>query len=269
MDPALAFLSAIAVGGTTLVLVGMALSATWFSGWYEERARRVEGAVRRGARLRRGHGAVYGVARPVDGRPGGLLVTTTRTQVRFQGAAWRDAGQVTTGSPFAVVLEEGEELEVDPREAVVEDEAPEIEAQRFSRDLVSRVSTGDEIWVTGVLHPRASQGAGAYRSGSSRARITAPRRGRVVVSFTSPVPRWRALAAAHKGGAVTAVVAGAVAHALVFSRYDLRMLRRIELDEAFAHPLWILGAFAVSWLAIGIAAISWWRRVSRARKALG
>ena len=56
--PRLGLLSAIAVGGTTIALVGMALGATWLSGWYEERARRVEGAVRRGgeapARARRG-----------------------------------------------------------------------------------------------------------------------------------------------------------------------------------------------------------------------
>src|SRR5208337_883792 len=98
------------VGGSTLALVAMVMVATWLSGWYEERARRAEGAVRRGARLRGGLGAVRGTARPVDGRPGGLLVTTTRTQVRFGRGAWRDAGQVTAGSPFAVVLDGGEEI---------------------------------------------------------------------------------------------------------------------------------------------------------------
>jgi hypothetical protein len=268
MEVAPAPFYALLVGGTTLVLLVMAVAATWLSGWYDARVHRAEGAIRRGARLRRGLGAVHGVARPVDGRPGGLLLTTTRTQVRFQGATWRDAGETTTGAPFAVVLDTGEELEIDPRDAVVEDEAPEIEAQRFSRDLRCRVSTGDEIWVVGVLHPAKAQGAGAYRSGSSRARITAPRGGRIVVTFTSPVPRWEALASAHKVGAVAALGIGALAHALAFLKYDIGVIFNRDL-YAFSSPKRVLSALVAGVVAVGVSAILWRRRVSRARRTFG
>ena len=266
MGDFVASLSAGAVGGSTLVLVGMVMAATWLSGWYEERARRAEGAIRRGARLRRGFGAVCGTARPVDGRPGGLLVSTTRTQVRFGGGAWRDAGQVTEGSPFAIVLDSGEEVDLDPRDATVDGGPADVHAQAFTRDLVSRVSAGDPVWVTGVIDPRRGQGAGAYRSGVARARITAPRRGQITITRESPAPRWRTLAAAHKAGAFFAVGAATVAHALVFSRYDVALVLRHELCEVYANPGWVLAACTAAWLSVGIAVYGWWRGVARARR---
>jgi len=100
------------VTASTAGLVLLVLAATWLAGWYEERVRRAEAMVRRGAKLRPGFGAIHGTARKVDGHDGGLLVATTTAQVE-RGGRWHDLGRETTGTPFAIVLPSGEAVEVD------------------------------------------------------------------------------------------------------------------------------------------------------------
>jgi hypothetical protein len=262
--------SAGAIAITTLALLLVVVVATWLSGWYEERARRAAAAVRRGARLRPGFGAVHGTAQAIHGGTGRRLVSTTLTQVRFGTGAWRDAGRVTTGVPFAIARDDGEEIEVDPRDATVEGGATDIQAGAFSREIVSRVSIGDRIWATGILSRPEERGAGAYRSGVARRRLIAPRRAPVLLSRESPAPRWQALASAHKWGAYLAAVVGALIHALVFRKVDLAILFRDQASVAahLASEGFFRGAGASNPLALAVVGTAWWARVTRARGPL-
>jgi hypothetical protein len=257
----------VVVTGSTLAMVLLVLAATWLAGWYEERARRAEAMVRRGARLRPGFGAIHGTAQRLDGNAGGLLVATTTAQVE-RGGKWYDLDRETTGTPFAIVLPSGEAVEVDPADVVVEGGLPRGRAKRRIRDRVASVSSGDEVWATGVLSAASSAGAGAYRRGPTHRQLRAPRGGSVEIGRESPVPRWRALASAHKVGAYVALGAGAIVHGAVFRKVDAAL---VQDDLSLVAPL-AYGRGGVAWfvlaglLAVAVAALVWWSNVARARR---
>ncbi len=255
---------------TSLFLVLAFLVAGALSGWYEERARRALAAVRRGAELRAGFGAFQGEARPLDGRPGGLLVTTTLTQVRFGGGAWRDSGRETTGTPFALVLESGEEIEVDPRDAVLADPiASSPDTMGVTRDIVTRVSTGDVIWATGILTRRRDPSDGAYRSSAARRRLIAPRRGRVVLGPESPLPRWQALAHAHQRGGYLAAGSLAVLHVAAYRTAAVALFTG-DRAALYAAP-WDPGGFPAIVLAaafaVAVTVFGWGNLVAWAKRS--
>jgi hypothetical protein len=257
---------------TSLALVAVFLAASWLAGWYEERARRALAAVRRGSALRPGFGAFHGTARPLDGRAGGLLVTTTVTQVRFGGGAWRDSDRTTTGAPFALVLGSGEEVEIDPRDVFVEGGgARPVYTGAFSRDLVARVATGDEVWATGVLSRVPRHAAGAYRSAVARRRLTPRRGGRVEIARTSPLPRWEALARAHKRGAYQAAGLLALIHVAVYRQLDRALILR--QDQACAFPvtgyyedLSVALATMIGAVAIAVTLLAWSHALDKAKR---
>jgi hypothetical protein len=268
-----ASIAIVAIAVSSLALTAMFLVASLLSGWYEERARRAGAAMRRGAVLRAGFGAVQGTARPLDGRAGGRLVTSTRTQSLTGGREWRDEVQVTTGDPFVLVVEGGEEIEVDPEDAHPEGLATSQQGLSVVgnvglRDVVMRLSAGDVIWTTGVLSRREAARAGAYRSGVTRRRLRAPRRGHVEISAESPLPRWHGLAAAHQGGALGAVVCFALLHGLVYRPIDMAAMRR---DQAACGSIvgdraWLPLLVGSGLLAMGLAGAGWRNRVKRARR---
>jgi len=113
---------------------------------------------------------------------------------------------------------------VDPRDAVLSDRDPSSPyTMGVTRDIVTRLSTGDVIWATGVLTRQRDQGDGAYRSGVTRRRLLAPRRGRIALGPESPLPRWQALARAHKLGGLLAAGALAVLHLTVYRGADVAL----------------------------------------------
>ncbi len=257
--------------GTSLLLVLAFLAASALAGWYEERARRAVAAVARGAALRRGFGAFKGEARPIDGRPGGLLVQSTLTQVRFGGGAWRDSGREVSGAPFALVLDGGEEIEVDPRDVVLQDQGSRGPGSMgVSRDIVARLGSGDVIWATGVLTRPRAEGTGAYRSGRMRRRLVAPRGGRVTLGPESPLPRWQALARAHQQGGYLAACALAVLHVAVYRSADVALFAG-KLASLTTFPWDARSASAmrvVALLALGVAGAGWRKLVVEAEAGL-
>jgi hypothetical protein len=260
--------SLLIAGLASLLLVLVFLAASAIAGWYDERARRVLVAVRHGAALRAGFGAFRGEARPLDGRPGGLLVTTTRTEVRFGGGAWRDVGRETTGTPFALVLESGEEIEVDPRDAVLKGwGADSPSTMGVTRETVTRLCTGDVIWATGVLMRKRDRSEGAYRSTVARRRLVAPRRGRIALGPESPLPGWQALARAHKLGGYLAAGALFGLHVSLFRAADLALVThdcvtlRGAASSGHQADRMIVGAL----LALAVTAFGWRQLVVRTR----
>jgi hypothetical protein len=262
------------VMATTLAIVVLTLVASWLAGWYDERARRAEHAVHRGAHLRAGFGAIHGTAQRLGARGGGLLAVTETSQAYTTGR-WHDVKEETTGSPFAIVVAGGEEIEVDPTDAVVEGGEPEGLAIGTTRRLLARVSGGDTVWATGILSGASASGTGAYRSGPSRRRIRAVRGGKVVIGRRSPVPRWRGLASAHRKGALSALGVGALVHAVAFRTVDAAIARGdtlcLQADNLCAPARCGGRGWAVdSGLpAVGVAAAVWWACVREARRKLG
>jgi hypothetical protein len=215
--------------------------------------------------LRPGFGAFHGVAQPLDARPGGLLVRTTLTQVRTT-RGWRDVDRASTGSLFALVLDTGEEIEIDPRDVrFPEVEAVERSREGFTRKVAARLSAGDDVWATGILPRRRKQGTGAYRSVVARRRLVAPRRGHVELLGASPLPLWSALAAAHRTGAYL------VAAALVLPNVCIGVLAaHPEVVTPRGEQKVLEMMLLVSTVALTLAVSSWRRRVLAARKgALG
>jgi hypothetical protein len=262
----------IVVLGTSLVLVAIAVVASWFAGWYGERVRRAAVAARRGAAMRPGPSLVHGKARAIDGRPGGMLVSSTRIQVRARDR-WHDVESAVSGSPFGVVLANGEEVSIDPaqvvltgfRETAGSPFLPQTSPLQVRREVVSHVSAGDAIWATGILSAKEAQGSGAYRSAVSRRTLTAPKRGSVEVMRVSPVPRWTALANAHLGGALAAAAGLVAAHAVAFIRVDRALLaeyRGILLDAGRLDA-----RIAVGFVFVLTAASVWLHLVLRARRS--
>jgi hypothetical protein len=258
--------------GTSLALVAMAVIASWFAGWYGERVRRTAIAARRGAAMRKGPSLVHGKARAIDGRPGGMLVTSTRTQVRARDR-WHDVERVVSGSPFAVVLANGEEVTIDPaqvaltgfRETAGSPYLPQRSPLQVRREVVAHVSAGDAIWATGILSAKEAQGSGAYRSAVARRTLTAPKPGSVEVMRVSPVPRWAALARAHRGGALAAAVGLVAAHALAFARVDRALVNEYQATLVYAGRL--DARIATGFAFILIAASVWFHLVLRARRS--
>jgi hypothetical protein len=261
---------------TSLGLVAVFLTASWLAGWYEERARRVMAAVRHGGALLPGFGAIHGTARPLDGRAGGLLATTTVTQVRFGGGAWRDSERATTGAPFALVLESGEEVEIGVRDAVIEGDPSPTHSAAFTRDVVGRIAAGDAVWATGVLSHLPRRAAGAYRSAVARRRMTAPRAGprwglrpgRVEITRASPLPRWNALAGAHTRGAYHAAGVLALIHVVIYRQLDRAIVLREEVGCAsiLQGPRYALPLMVVGVLALVFTLTAWSHAVDRAKR---
>ncbi len=183
----------------------------------------------------RGFGTFHGVAHSIDPRGGGELARREQTQVGAQaagGIAWRDRACVVTARPFLLVLEGGGEIEIDTRETRLVG-FPETSSGAYTkapyepvrRELVSRVSAGDEVWVTGVLVRPAGKNSGAYRSSVARRKLRAPRRGALTISRESPVARWTAFAAAHKRGAYAALGVMALLHGAFFRAVDAQLFK--------------------------------------------
>jgi hypothetical protein len=269
--------------GTSLALVAMAIVASWFAGWYGERVRRAAVAARRGAAMRKGPSLVHGKARAIDGRPGGMLLTSTRTQVRARDR-WHDVARVVSGSPFAVVLDNGEEVGIDPahvvlsgfRETAGSPYLPQSTPLQVRREVVAHVSAGDAIWATGILSAKEAQGSGAYRSAVARRTLTAPKRGSVEVMRVSPVPRWAALATAHRVAALAAAAGLVAAHVIAFVRVDRALINEyhappLPLREAALAPLVDAGRLdarvAMGFVFVLMAGSVWVRLVTRARRS--
>jgi hypothetical protein len=257
----------------------MAVVASGFAGWYGERVRRAAVAARRGAAMRAGPSLVHGKARAIDGRPGGMLVTCTRTQVRARDR-WHDVERVVSGSPFAVVLANGEEATIDPaeveltgfRETPGSPYLPQTSPLQVRREVVAHVSAGDAIWATGILSAKEAQGSGAYRSAVARRTLTAPKRGSVEVMRVSPLPRWAALAKAHLQGALAAAAGLVAAHALAFARVDHALITQYEVGPAeAAYMVALPGRFdprvSTGFAFVLMAAGIWFYLVLRARRS--
>jgi hypothetical protein len=239
--------SVIAAVIATVALVAVFLVANGIGAWYDERAKRAVAVVRKGGQLAAGFGTFRGVAQNLDARSGGELVRRDRTEVSTQGPNgpfWRSVTTATSGRAFVLVLESGLEIEVDAREASLvgfSETSPGAytlgPGQSPRRQMIARVSAGDEVWVTGVLM-RAAEGGGAYRSSVSRRKLRAPRRGPIELSHESPVARWASLGAAHKRGAYVALGALALLHALCFRTVDQLLFQpTAALGD---DPMWIL-----------------------------
>ncbi|MEO5729450.1 MAG: hypothetical protein ABI134_24800 [Byssovorax sp.] len=219
----------------TVALLAVFLIANGIAAWYDERSRRAVAVVRSGGQLpAAGLGTFHGVAHNFDARSGGELVRREQTQVSSQvatGLAWQDRGCVVTARPFLLVLESGVEIEIDAREPRLVG-FPETSSGAYTnapfepprRELTSRVSAGDEIWVTGVLARPSDNNAGAYRSSVARRKLRAPRRGALEIARESPVARWTTYAAAHKRGAYAALGALALLHGVFFRTVDKHLL---------------------------------------------
>lgn len=263
---------------STLALIAGFLVANGIGAWYDERTKRVGAVVRKGGQLRSGFGTFHGVAHNLDARSGGELVRREQTQVSAAaagGASWQDRACVTTGRPFLLVLESGAEIEVDASAALLLG-FPESSQGAYNvgpfepprRELVSRLSAGDEVWATGVL-ARPAEGGGAYRSNLARRKLGAPRRGGIELSKASPVARWSAHAGAHKRGAFAALGAIALLHGVFFRGVD----RMVFVKEAVSDQLtpWAMAQLTVPWVAfpallalVGVALL-WFVGVRRAR----
>jgi hypothetical protein len=221
----------LAVFLSTFALLAVFLIASGIAAWYDERSRRAVAVVRNGGQLpAAGFGTFHGVARNFDARSGGELVRREQTQVSSRaatGIAWQDRACVVTARPFLLVLDGGVEIEIDALEPRLVG-FPETSSGAYTpapfepvrRELVSRVSAGDEIWATGVLARSADKNAGAYRSSVARRKLRAPRRGALEISRESPVARWTAYAATHKRGAYAALAMAAALHGIFFRTAD-------------------------------------------------
>ena len=221
----------LAVFLSTFALLALFLIANGIAAWYDERSKRAVAVVRNGGQLpAAGFGTFHGVARIVDPRGGGELVRREQTQVSSQassGIAWQNRACVVTARPFLLVLDSGAEIEIDALEPRLIG-FPETTSGAYThapfepvrRELVSRVSAGDEIWVTGVLARSSDKNAGAYRSSVARRKLRAPRRGALEISRESPVARWTAYAASHKRGAYAAIGMVAALHGVFFRSAD-------------------------------------------------
>jgi hypothetical protein len=226
----------LAVLGSTFTLLAVFLVANGIAAWFEERARRAVAVVRKGGQLpAAGFGTFHGVAHNFDARSGGELARREQTQVSGPvsgGVAWRNRGCVVTARPFLLVLDSGGEIEIDTREPRLVGFA-EVSSGAYTRgpnepvrrELTSRVSAGDEVWVTGVLVRPADKSSGAYRSSVARRKLRAPRRGALTISRESPVARWAAFAAAHKRGAYASLGALAILHGGFFRAADAQLFR--------------------------------------------
>lgn len=227
----------LAVFLSTFALLAVFLIANGIAAWYDERSKRAVAVVRNGGQLpAAGFGTFRGVARNFDPRSGGELVRREQTQVSSQGAtgvAWQNRACAVTARPFLLVLDGGVEIEIDALEPRLIG-FPETSSGAYThapfepvrRELVSRVSAGDEIWVTGVLVRVSDRNAGAYRSSVARRKLRAPRRGALEISRESPVARWTAYAAAHKRGAYAALGMVAALHGIFFRAADELLLTR-------------------------------------------
>src|SRR5262249_50805975 len=105
------------------------------------------------------------------------------------------------------------------------------------------------------------QGMGAYRSGFARRRLVAPRRGRVELLRASPLPRWSALAAAHRAGAYLVAAAMVLPDACIYALVSPADLA-YPGGERKVREMMIL--FSIG--ALTLAVSSWRRRVLVARK---
>jgi len=266
----------IPVASFTLGLLAIFLVASWFAAWYDERTRRATAAIREGALLPSGFGSFFGVARALDDRAAGELVKLTRSQVIKQGVEgprWADYDRTVTGGNFALVHEGGEEIEVDAHDAVIEG-FPETSSGAYQgggsampqRELHAAVNVGDAVWVTGVLaRPKDNRG-GAYRSGISRRKLRAPKRGRVMLSAMSPAIGWRARARSHKIGGYSALAALVALHAAFFRGFDVALVKsRLNDGMGIAtykfHPMLIVPAA----IAVVVVAIIYGRELTRGR----
>jgi hypothetical protein len=264
---------------STLALLGVLLVANGISAWYEERMRRVDAVVRKGAGLASGFGAFHGVAQNLDTRSGGELVRREQTQVSLAGqtsAGWRDRACVITARPFVLVLDSGAEIEIDPGEPRLVGfpestsgayiSAP-FEAPR--REMIARVSAGDAIWAIGVL-ARPTSGGSAYRSSVSRRKLRAPRRGEIELSLPSPVERWKARAAAHKRGVYAALGGLALLHGVFYRKVDALVLGvsaepDFYLGRSLGHSRYQPYLWAV---IVTIAVVALWLHAVRRARAL-
>ena len=225
MDQLLSAPVVLAVFLSTFALLAVILIANGIAAWYDERSKRAVAVVRNGAQLpAAGFGTFHGVAHNFGARSGGELVRREQTQMSSTAATgmfWQNRGYVVTARRFLLVLDSGVEIEIeiDAREPRLIG-FPETSSGAYTdapfepvrRELTSRVSAGDKVWVTGVLVRPSDKNAGAYRASVVRRKLRAPRRSALEISCESPVARWTAYAAAHKRGAHTALGALAVLH---------------------------------------------------------
>ncbi len=271
--------SFLAVFCSTFALLAVFLIASGIAAWYDERAKRAVAVVRKGAQLPAGFGTFHGVAHNFDARSGGELARREQTQVGAQasgGIAWKDRACVVTARPFLLVLEGGGEIEIDTREPRLVG-FPETSSGAYTtapfepvrRELISRVSAGDDVWVTGVLVRPADKNSGAYRSSVARRKLRAPRRGALTISRESPVARWAAFAAAHKRGAYASLGVLALLHGAFFRAVDAQLFKgpaSLSPDvmfELLKHSVLVLIPAALGVL-LGVGA--WFFSVRRARE---
>ncbi len=223
--------------------------------------------MRRGAELRAGFGALHGTARPIDGRAGERLCTSTRTEASAGRVARSGEAQVTAGAPFALVLASGEEIEVDPTDATLKGLPTSTSGDRLARDarqrwVVMRLSAGDEVWATGVLSPPEAPRPGAYRDGSPRRRLGAPRGGHVEITTESPLPRWQRLATAHGDSAVLALALW-VLHGLFYVDMTSMHGPPAPCATILADPRYVQVLLSGGLFAVAVVAAGWHGRVKR------
>jgi hypothetical protein len=257
----------LAVFCSTFALLAVFLIASAIAAWYDERAKRAVAVVRKGAQLPAGFGTFHGVAHNFDARSGGELARREQTQVGAQasgGIAWRNRACVVTARPFLLVLEGGGEIEIEIEIDTREPRLlgfPETSSGAYTkapfepvrRELVSRVSAGDEVWVTGVLVRPADKNSGAYRSSVARRKLRAPRRGALEISRESPVARWAAFAVAHKRGAYASLGALALLHVAFFRAVDAQLFKGpAALSSEVLHELLKHSALVVIPAALGV-----------------
>ncbi|MEP7123257.1 MAG: hypothetical protein ABJE95_20175 [Byssovorax sp.] len=264
---------------STLSTLAVFLVANGIAAWYDERTRRAGAVVRKGAQPRPGFGTFHGVAQNLDARSGGELVRREIEEECRQapnGQVWRKLREATTGRAFLLVLESGAEIEVEGRDARLVG-FPETTPGAYSdgpgqlprREMITRVSAGDEVWATGVLAGSSIEGGGAYRSSVARPRLRAPRRDAIELSRESPVARWAALAMAHKVGAYSALGLLVMAHGLFFRAEDRLVFQPSTLSAAERFSLLQAAPERVSTASVLIvvgALALWIVKVSRARK---
>ncbi|MFO0593323.1 MAG: hypothetical protein U0441_37625 [Polyangiaceae bacterium] len=261
----------VAVSGFALQFVG----SHTIAGHYDNLVRRAE-KWQRGGEPKAGFGAFQGRVVSTNERAlaGGTLqeqwkaarshpvVCHVRHQRDVGNNVWMDVRDTWDEEPFHLALADETELLVHPeRPRLSGFEEIQAPAGTSLRTVSEKVYPGETVWVTGYLEP-PPKGMGAYRGGSTRRALRAPKGGKVWITRKAPADEWRILGGAHRSSGFTALVCLFLA-VLVSYAPVIRPLMKAGTDATlkFAPQVIIL------WSALVIASLFMWiRAIRKARR---
>lgn len=190
------------------------------------------------------------------------VVAHVRLQRDVGSDVWFDVRETWDEEPFHLALADETELLVHPNKPRLGGfEEIEAHPQLNQRSLKEKVYPGETVWVTGYLEP-PPKGMGAYRGGSTRRTLRAPKGGKVWITRKAPAEEWRILAGAHRGSGFAALLCLFLA-ILVSYAPVIRPLMKAGTDATLKFP----PSVVILWTALGVASLVMWiRALRKARK---